>query len=133
MITDDNKTTLSKIRFEKAEKALNEAQLTLDAGAYDSSVHKSYYTILHCIRAVLVLDGFDSKNHGQVIGRFNREYVKSGVFAEDTHKLISRAYRYRERSDYEDEFEADAEVAQQQLRDAVLFHNQTKEYLKTRY
>ena len=57
----DNKRDLMKYRIEQAKECLELAKTTVDISE-KNSVNRSYYCIFHSMRAVLALDGFDSKN-----------------------------------------------------------------------
>jgi uncharacterized protein (UPF0332 family) len=54
---------LAKYRLEKARQCLNDAKSGIERGSYAVSANRSYYCILHAIRAVLAFDHFDSKKH----------------------------------------------------------------------
>ena len=58
------------------------------------------------MRAVNAIDGFDSSKHSGVIAHFNQYYVKTGIFPPETSTVIRKASNLREKSDYEDFFEA---------------------------
>ena len=90
----------------RAEEDLVTSQLLLDKGSYRISLNRSYYAIFHAIRAVNILDGFDSSKHSGVIANFNHNYIKKGVFDKSLSLTIKKASKYREQADYEDFFEA---------------------------
>lgn len=54
------------------------------------------------MRAVTVLNGFDSSKHSGIIANFNHNYIKEGIFDKRMSKIIKGAYMLREKSDYED-------------------------------
>ena len=93
---------LSAYRLEIAGKDLSAARILCDAGEYRGSVNRSYYAVFHALRAVLALDNFDSGKHSGIISYFNQNYVKTGIFDKQISKLISTAYRLREKADYQD-------------------------------
>ncbi len=67
---------LSKYRMEKALEDLKASELLFEEEIYKVSLNRSYYAIFHAIRAVTVLDGFDSSKHSGVIAYFNQKFVK---------------------------------------------------------
>ena len=97
-------TDLSKYRLQSAMEDLSSAKLLYEAKQFKSSINRSYYTIFHCLRAVLALDGFDSSKHSGIISNFNANYVKTGIFDKAISKNIDTAYRLREKADYVDFF-----------------------------
>ncbi|MCD8130259.1 MAG: HEPN domain-containing protein [Lachnospiraceae bacterium] len=121
--------TLSSYRMERAKEDLAAAISNHKEGLYKASINRSYYAIFHCVRAVNITNGYDSSKHSQVIGYFNRYFVHTGEFAENTYKIIDNAYRIREKCDYQDFFLASKEDAAMQIRQAEEFIKMTETYL----
>ena len=65
----DYKIELSKRRLEIAHERLTTAKAMLELGDYKASANRLYYAIFSAMRAVLALDGFDSKKHSGIIAR----------------------------------------------------------------
>ncbi|MCD8151791.1 MAG: HEPN domain-containing protein [Clostridiales bacterium] len=124
--------TLSRYRMERAKEDLAAAISNYKEGLLKASINRSYYAIFHCIRAVNIIKGYDSSKHSRVIGYFNRYFVHTGEFASDTYKIIDKAYRIRERCDYQDFFLASKEDAENQIRQAEEFVKATETYLEKR-
>jgi uncharacterized protein (UPF0332 family) len=74
---DGSINDLSKYRLERAEEMLDAAKTNYEIGQYKTSLNRSYYAVFHAIRAVNILDGFDSSKHSGVIAHFNQEYLKT--------------------------------------------------------
>ena len=77
----DELKNLSKWRLEKAERCLRSAQTLLDDEDYSSAANRSYYSVFHCMRSVLALQGVDFKKHSAVIAHFREKYIKTGIQA----------------------------------------------------
>lgn len=112
---------------------LKNAKNLLEEGNYRLSLNRSYYSIFHAIRAICAYDGFDSSKHSGLIAYFNKNYVKPGIFPRETSKLISGAYKMREKSDYEDFYIASREDAENQAKNTEIFYLQAKEYLSQKF
>ncbi len=100
-------------------------------GKLNSSVNRSYYAIFHAVRAVVALDGFDSKKHKGIISYFNRNYVKNRTFPADTSAIIETAFEVRGNADYEDYYEVTPEAAQEQINNAEYIISTIKPYLES--
>ena len=74
---------LSKYRFERCSEELENSKILLDSGKFKLSLNRSYYSIFHAMRAVNVLDDFDSSKHSGVIAHFNQFHVKEGHFPKE--------------------------------------------------
>ena len=97
---------LSSCRLQKAKQNLEVVETLIREGYYNFAVNRSYYAAFDAMRAVNALDCFDSSKHSGVIAHFNQFYVKTGKFPADTSTIIKKASTLREKSDYEDFFEA---------------------------
>lgn len=99
---DATRIDLSKYRLKKAEAVLETAKRLLNDEDYASANNRAYYSIFHAMRAVIALDGEDSKKHSAVIARFSEKYLKTNKLPREFGKLVSNASRIRNRSDYQD-------------------------------
>ena len=73
---------------------------------------------------------FDSSKHSGVIAYFNQNFVKTGIFAKETSKIIKNASIMREQSDYSDFFIASRQDAEEQIEKAKEFIGEIERYLK---
>ena len=80
---------LSKYRYERALEELKNAKEVLMTGSYKLALNRSYYAIFHAMRAVNVLDEFDSSKHSGVIAHFNQYHVKQVILK----KMLPRLCR----------------------------------------
>ena len=76
---DESKAALIRFRLEQAQECLRAASVLIDAEVYKDAATRSYYCIFHAMRAVLAVDGFDSKKHSGVISAFRQKYIKTAV------------------------------------------------------
>jgi uncharacterized protein len=121
---------LAIYRLEKAEGDLDSAELEFNNNKFSQSINRSYYSMFHTVRSLLALDKFDSKKHSGVISYFNMHYVKSGKIETEYSKMLSIAFRIRNKSDYNDFFIATREEAEVQLENAKKFLKRIQEFIK---
>lgn len=124
-----NRIQLSRYRLERAKEDINTAKVNIDNGLYKGAINRSYYAIFHAIRAVNVLDGFDSSKHSSVIAHFNQYHVHTGDFEKHTYKIIDSSYRIREKCDYSDFFIVSKEDAETQYKKSIEFVACVEEFL----
>ena len=123
---------LSKYRLEKAEAVLKTAKRLLDDEDYASANNRAYYSIFHALRAVLILDRYDSSKHSGIIAEFRRRYVKEGVFPPEVSKMIGSAFTIRNASDYDDMFIASKQETATQIQNAHFVYDSVERYLASR-
>ncbi len=121
---------LAKYRFEKAEEDLDTARMNHNNAMFKASINRSYYAIFHGMRAVTILNDYDSSKHSGIIAFFNQNYIKTGIFDKDLSKVIASASKLREKSDYVDFYIASKQDSYEQLEKAESFLEVIKMYLK---
>ena len=127
------KIELSKRRIELAHERMNTAGILLDAGDYKSVANRLYYAIFSAMRAVLALDGFDSKKHSGIIARFRQSYIKTGTFSTEMSQIIDDLEVVREDSDYDDFYIISKEDVMLQYQRAEFFVSEVERYLQVQY
>ena len=76
-------------RIGVAKDDLEAAEMNFDGGYYRSSNNRAYYAIFRAISACLALEFKAYKQHAQVIGNFNKDFVHTGVFPKEIGRKIS--------------------------------------------
>lgn len=82
------------------------------------------------MRAVNVLDDFDSSKHSGIIAHFNQYHVKTNDFPKEASKIIRSAYELRELADYDDFYTASRQEAEEQIEKAITFSGFVRSYLE---
>lgn len=123
---------LSTYRLSAAEERLRSSKLLLDAGLYKDSIGRSYYAIFSAVKAVLALDQIDFKKHSEVIGYFQKNYVKSGIVEVKFSKYLQNAFQIRNNCDYNDFYLVSKKDAEEQYNNAVEMYEMIKSYLAER-
>lgn len=124
---------LSKTRLAIAQERLDFAEKILELGDYKTVANRSYYAVFSAMRAVLALDGFDSKKHSGIISEFRKNYLKTGILDPSLSGIIDSLVEIRQGSDYDDFYIVSYEEVIEQLSGARLFVSEIKAYLGTRY
>ena len=128
---DDNRKSLMHLRLEQARECLDAAILMLDAEKYKDAANRSYYCIFHAMRAVLALDGFDSKKHSGIMSEFGRRYIKTQLFPSNSSKLIRSAFDVRNDCDYNDFYVISKDDVAIQIENAKTFLAAVEAYIKS--
>ncbi len=121
---------LAKYRLTAAWERCHAAEKLLEDSCYKDAVNRAYYAIFLAMRAVLALEGVDFKRHSGVIAYFRQNYIKTGIFDVEYSDMIGDAFLIRTQSDYEDFYVIEKEEAAEQCRNAALFCETVKKYIK---
>jgi uncharacterized protein (UPF0332 family) len=101
-LSEQDRNILIVHRVEKARSLFKEASFLFESGLYNTSVNRIYYGMYHILSALALKDNFSTSKHLQLIGWFNREYVKKDRVSIDIGRYLSRAFEMRSKGDYDD-------------------------------
>ena len=108
---------------------LSDAQLMYKNDRLKSTVNRAYYAMFHATKAVLLSCGTDCESHAGALNRFGEHVIKKGLLDEKFAKMLHRAYRLREKSDYLPSFKIDAEQVEKLIKEAKEFVEAIKKIL----
>lgn len=121
---------LAKYRIATAKEDLDVAVKNLEAGYYRASNNRAYYAIFRAMSACLALKFKAYKQHSQVIGSFNKDFVHTGIFPKAISRKISRAQEVRHASDYDDFYIISVDDAREQVESAKAVIELVERYLE---
>lgn len=102
-------------------------------GDYKTVANRSYYAVFSSMRAVLALDGFDSKKHSGIIAEFRKNYLKTEILPKELSVVIDEFVEARQGSDYDDFYIISKEEVAEQLENSKRFVDAVDTFLETKY
>jgi len=113
----------------KAGEKLLTAKVDFENKRYEDSISRAYYCIYHIISACLLVKGLTFSSHKEVIGNFNKEFIKTNIFPSHFSKSIKILFDDRQKSDYDVKSYIDKEKAEVDLKYTEELFNQIKNYI----
>ena len=129
----EEKITLSKTRLLLAKERISYADEIMKLGDYKTVANRSYYAVFSAMRAVLALDGFDTKKHSGIIAEFRKNYLKTGLLPKELSPMIDGLVEIRQGSDYDDFYVISKEEVYEQLENSKRFIAEVEKFLNTKY
>lgn len=129
----EEKINLSRTRLEIAKERIAFAEQILNLGDYKTVANRSYYAVFAAMRAVLALDGFDSKKHSGIIAEFRKCYLKTNILPKKLSLVIDSLVEIRQGSDYDDFYLISRDEVEEQYHNAVEFVEAIEMYLADKY
>ena len=120
---------MSNYRYEQATQCLQSSKALIALDDYKGAANRSYYCVFHAMRSVMALANVDFGNHGQVIGYFRREYIKTKIFPKEMSRIIDTLFKVRNKCDYDDFYVISKEDVSNQLSSAEYFLSEIRKYL----
>jgi len=96
----ENQTELIKYRIEQANNTISEVEILIEKNLLNLAINRIYYGMFYMLLALALKKGFKTSKHNQLIGWFNKEYVKTGTTNQKFGKIANKAYEDRTDGDY---------------------------------
>ena len=116
--------TLIAYRRERAQTALNDAQMLLDAGSLLTAVNRIYYALFYEVMALLLTKDLKPTTHTGTKAFFNQSFIKTSIIDQSLGKFYANMFDYRQEADYNDFVKLDIEKVRQWLIQAQDFIGQ---------
>ncbi|NEX23630.1 HEPN domain-containing protein [Thiorhodococcus mannitoliphagus] len=84
-----------------AAAKLQAAELLFKEGLNGDAASRAYYAVFHAISALHLANGNTFSSHAQLIGRFNKDFVRTGLFAPEYTRIVTRLFEDRQLGDYD--------------------------------
>lgn len=116
--------------IKEAGNKLAAAKSLFENGFYKDSASRSYYSMYHAARALLLTKDISPKTHEGVIAKFSLEFVKKDLIEKYYSKALAKGKDVREIADYEVIAEITEEEAESVIEDADRFLDRIKKAIR---
>lgn len=99
-LNEKDKKELIKYNIERANKAISDVEFLIENKKYHLATNRIYYGIYYILSALALKHSFQTSKHTQLIGWFNKNFVKNGVLEKRFGKYIQNAFEQRMEGDY---------------------------------
>jgi uncharacterized protein (UPF0332 family) len=100
MMDDQVKDSLISYRLAQSNETINEVSKLIESGLFNIAVNRVYYGMFYCLLALALKYDFRSSKHLQLIGWFNKTFIKTGMLEISFGQILREAYKNRTEGDY---------------------------------
>jgi len=118
-------------RINQAQETVKEVEFQIRNGYLSIAVNRIYYGMFYLLLALSVKYGFKTSKHNQLLGWFNREFIKTGKISKNSGRIVVQAFEDRTDSDYGMFVKFNEEEVMCKLEDMKLFINEVTDFLFT--
>jgi len=118
---NDERENYIKYRLECAKESLEVAELLWEKAYYNKYVNQVYYACFYAVSALLLKHGYSSSTHSGTQTLFAQHFIKTGKVSREMGKFYIILFRYRQDSDYKDNYRIDRDLAAPWLAQATEF------------
>jgi uncharacterized protein (UPF0332 family) len=84
-----------------AQSKIEAAEILHASGMEGDAASRAYYAAFHAVSALHLQAGNSFSSHAQVIGRFNKDFVRTGLFDPVFTRTLTRLFEDRQQGDYD--------------------------------
>jgi uncharacterized protein (UPF0332 family) len=95
-----NKEILVKNRIEQAYQTIKDIEILIKNNLLNISINRIYYGMFYMLAALAIKQDFKSSKHRQLLGWFNKSFIKTGIIDKRFGQIINDAFENRSEADY---------------------------------
>ena len=99
-LSHQDRGELSRNYLAKSQDTIKTVDFLIGNGEFSLAMNRIYYGIYYALCALAVRNGFQTSKHAQLIGWFNRNFVKTGKADPRYGRFIRKAFENRMEGDY---------------------------------
>lgn len=101
-LNEEDRKALVKHRIEKAKGTIEDVQFLIEHDMLALAVNRIYYGIFYMLSALALDRQFNTSKHQQLIGWFNKDFVKENLIDKKYGSIVHKTYDKRTKGDYDD-------------------------------
>ena len=125
-----DKNILIKNWLLKSDEAFEDAKKSINLDMLSTAQSRLYYAIFYAVSSLAQKNDFATSKHSQLLGWFNREYVKKQLISADIAEIYKTTFEFRHKSDYTFTFKPNKQYLLEDLKKAEEFIKVIKELLQ---
>lgn len=83
-----DKTVLIKYRYDQAKETVEEVKIHISNLLFKTALNRMYYGMFYLLLALSLKYDFKTSKHNQLIGWFNKTFIKTGIISGKYGKII---------------------------------------------
>ena len=125
-----DKILLIKNQLRKSEETIEDAKLAFENKRYRNTLNRIYYAIFYTVCALAIKYDFATSKHKQLMGWFNKNFIKEEIIDRRFGEIYKKAYDNRQESDYDVIFDYDGNIVQSLLNEMEEFFVEIKKVIE---
>jgi uncharacterized protein (UPF0332 family) len=97
----NDRMNLIRYRISQSKEIIEEITFLLKHKKFSNTANRIYYGIFYSLTALALFYKFETSKHLQLIGWFNKSFIKENIFEIRYGLILKEAYEFRQQGDYE--------------------------------
>lgn len=129
-MNETDRIELINYRLEQAKETVIEVRKLIDNRLLKIAVNRVYYGMFYSLNALALKHNFQSSKHMQLIGWFNKQFVKEKIVEPTYGEILRSAFKNRSEGDYTPFVEFTKTEVEEYLHELESFINKIESLLK---
>jgi len=128
---NEDRLNILNYRLEQSKRVSEEISAHIEKGFYVTAVNRMYYAMFYAVSALALLYKFETSKHLQLIGWFNKTFIKENKIELRHGESLRKIYEKRQKGDYEPFVEFSKNEVEQMCLDMNDFILAIEHFIKT--
>lgn len=124
-----DKADLIEYRLNRATETLQEIEIHLENGLFNTAINRLYYASYYAATALLLYNDIKASTHSGVRQMLGLHFIKTGKIPSDLGKVFTDLFDKRHASDYDDFISVSREDVEDLLPSATEFIGKIKDLI----
>lgn len=100
-IEEQTRDDLIRYRLEQDTDTIEVVDLLIKNDKLSSAINRIYYGMFYSLLALALKFNFETSKHQQLIGWFNKEFIRTGLIEKEFGRILRDAFENRTSGDYD--------------------------------
>ena len=100
-LNQEEREELIRYNIEKSHQAIEDVRFLIDNDKPHLAISRIYYGTFYMLSALALKYKFSSKKHKELIGWFNKNFIKNNILEKKISKIIRLSFELRSEADYD--------------------------------
>ena len=128
-LAKEDRNELIKYRLLQARECIDEVDFQIENRKFKTAINRIYYGMFYSMTALSLKYNFQSSKHLQLIGWFNKTFIKGNIILPKYGKMLRDAFKNRTDGDYAPYIEFKKENVLKLYSDMKAFINEVEKLL----
>lgn len=128
-MNEEQRLTLVRYWWSKAEESLLSAKREYDAESYSFAMNRLYYSVFYAVCSALFERGMSFRKHTGVRSAFHQSFIKTGLIEPEYGKIYDQLFEDRQEGDYIAFVSFEPDYVEYQLKQCVRFIDKLRSFL----
>jgi uncharacterized protein (UPF0332 family) len=100
-LNQEEREELIRYNIEKSHQAIDDVKFLIENNKLHLAINRIYFGTFYILSALALKHKFSTRKHKELIGWFNKNFIKNSVVEKKISKIIRLSFELRSEADYD--------------------------------